>query len=211
MPAISVGECISYGWETFKKRPWFLIGAFLLALVVSSLPGTFGPQPETGPDGQPFLPPLTGFQVIMSLVSVVVSFLAAIGMTTLALRAHDDVASAQIGDLWNPGPFWRFVGAHILTAILITLGLIAFVIPGIMIAVGLSFVPFLVVERGLGPIQALQESWRITNGHKGRLFLLILALVGINLLGLMALVVGIFVAVPIAMLAFTHAYRTLAT
>jgi len=211
MPALSIGDCIGYGWETFKKRPWFLIGAFLLASFVAAVPGIFGPQPEIGPDGQPFLPPVTAFQAVMSLVSVVVSFLAAIGMTTFALRAHDNVATAHIGDLWNPAPFWRFVGAHILSAILIMLGLIAFVIPGIMIAMGLSFVPFLVVERGLGPIQAMQESWRITNGHKGRLFLLVLALVGLNFLGLLAFVVGVLVAIPVTMIAFAHAYRTLAT
>ena len=211
MPALSIGDCISYGWETFKKRPWFLIGAFLLAMIITSVPGMFGPQPHIGPDGQEIMPPMSAFQVIMSIVSVVVSFLVGVGMTTLALRAHDNVATAEIGDLWNPGPFWRFVGAHILSAILIVLGLVAFVIPGIMIAVGLSFVPYLVVDRGLGPIKAMQESWRITNGHKWPLFLLILAMVGLNLLGAIALVVGILVAIPVTMIAFTHAYRTLAT
>ncbi len=44
-----------------------------------------------------------------------------------------------------------------------------------------------------------------------QIFLLLLALLGINLLGIMALVVGVFVSVPIAMIAFAHAYRTLAT
>jgi len=76
---------------------------------------------------------------------------------------------------------------------------------------GLAFVPYLVVERGLGPVDAMKESWRVTKGHKGQVGLLILALVGIVILGLLALGIGVFVAAPIAMLAMTHAYRMLAT
>ncbi|MFN3624860.1 MAG: DUF975 family protein [Hyphomicrobium sp.] len=209
MPTLSIGDCISFGWETFKKRPWFLIGALLLAMLISALPGALGPQPEIGPDGQIIPQPLTAFEVIISIISVVVSIFVALGLTTLALRAHDNVESAQIADLWNPGPFWRFLGAHILTTIAVLLGLVAFIIPGVILGVGLSFVPYLVVERGLGPIEAIKESWRITKGHKWQLFLLLLALLGLNLLGFLALIVGIFVAVPISMIAFTHAYRTL--
>jgi uncharacterized membrane protein len=209
MPTLSIGDCISYGWETFKKRPWFLIGALVLAMVISALPGVFGPHPEFGPDGKVIPHPLTAFEAIVSIVSLVVSILVALGLTTLALRAHDNIETAEIADLWNPGPFWRFLGAHILTVIVVALGFIAFIVPGIILAVGLGFVPYLVVERGLGPIEAMKESWRITKGHKWQLFLLLLALLGINLLGALALVVGIFVAVPVTMIAFTHAYRTL--
>ena len=107
----------------------------------------------------------------------------------------------------DSGPFWRFLGAHILTVIAVVLGFLVLVVPGIILAIGLSFVPYLVVDRGLGPIEALKESWRITKGHKWQLLLLFLALVGINLLGVLALIVGIFVTVPITMLAFAHAYR----
>jgi uncharacterized membrane protein len=89
--------------------------------------------------------------------------------------------------------------------------MLALIVPGIIIAMGLAFVPYLVVERGLGPVEALKESWRLTKGHKMQIFLLVLALVGINILGLMALVVGVFVTFPLTLLAFAHAYRTLAT
>jgi uncharacterized membrane protein len=86
---------------------------------------------------------------------------------------------------------------------------LALIIPGIILSMGLAFVPYLVVDRGLGPIEAIKESWRITKGHKWQLLLLFLALLGLNLLGLVALLIGIFVTVPITMLAFAHAYRTL--
>ena len=209
MHTLSIGDCIRFGWETFKQRPWILIGAFVLAIVIAALPGVFGPQPTMLPDGQIVPPPASAFGTIVALASIVVSMFVGLGLTTFSLRAHDNINGVQIADLWNPGPFWRFVGAHILTVIAIALGFLALIVPGIILSMGLAFVPYLVVDRGLGPIEAIKESWRITKGHKWQLLLLFLALLGINLLGILALIIGIFVTVPITMLAFAHAYRTL--
>jgi hypothetical protein len=38
MPVLSIGECIKFGWETFKRRPWILIGGFLITMLVPSIP-----------------------------------------------------------------------------------------------------------------------------------------------------------------------------
>ncbi|KWT67409.1 hypothetical protein APY04_1974 [Hyphomicrobium sulfonivorans] len=210
MRKLSVGDCISFGWETFKKRPWFLIGTLLLVLIITSIPGSFSPDlPDIAPDGE-FIPePVSAISLIALLASIIVSTLAACGIVTFYLRAHDNVMGVQLTDFWNPSPFWRFLGAHILTGIAVTLGLMAFIVPGIIIGLGLMFVPYLVVERGLGPVEAIKESWRITKGNKWQLALLMLALLGIVILGLLALGVGVFVALPIAILASVHAYRTL--
>jgi len=43
------------------------------------------------------------------------------------------------------------------------------------------------------------------------LFLFGLVLIGLNLVGLLALVVGLLVTVPVTWIAVTHAYRTLAS
>ena len=33
----SAGAAIRFGWETFKRRPWFFVGTTLLILLVSAL------------------------------------------------------------------------------------------------------------------------------------------------------------------------------
>ena len=208
MHTLSIGDCIRFGWETFKQRPWILIGAFVLAMVISVVPGLFGPHPTIGPDGELIPAPPSTFGTIISLVSIVVSMFVGLGLTNFSLKAHDNISTVELGDLWNPAPFLSFVGAHILTVIAIALGFLAFIIPGFIVSMGLAFVPYLVVDKNLGPIEAIKESWRVTKGHKMQLFLLFLALMGLNIIGVLAFLIGIFVTVPITMLAFAHAYRT---
>jgi uncharacterized membrane protein len=207
MPALSIADCIRFGWETFKKRPGILIGAFLLAMLIPSIPNILVPGPEVVPNAPP-PPPSTG-HVIASLASIVLSIFTTLGATTFALRAHDDIMSVKLADLWNPQPFWRFLGAEILAAIIIVIGFILVIIPGIIASLGLGFAPYVVIDRTAGPTDALKESWGITKGNKWQLFLLGLVLLGLNLLGVLALVVGLLVTIPVTWLAITHAYRTL--
>jgi uncharacterized membrane protein len=207
MPVLSIGDCIRFGWETFKKRPGILIGALFLCMFLPSIPNLLVAHPVVEP-GQP-LPPLTGAQLIGLLSSIAVGVLVSLGATSFILRAHDDIASVKFSDLWNPEPFWRFLGAEFLVALIIAAGFILFLIPGVIASVGLSFATYLVVDRGAGPMDAIKESWRITKGNKWQLFLLMLSLVLLNILGIVALVVGVLVTIPITWLAVTHAYRTL--
>ncbi|MES0403793.1 MAG: DUF975 family protein [Hyphomicrobium sp.] len=209
MPPFSIGDCIRFGWETFKKRPGILIGAFVLTMLIPSIPGILFPSPEVMPGAPP--PPPTSAELIAALASLVLGIFTAMGMTTLALRAHDDIANVTIGDLWNPQPFWRYLGAQFLAAIIIFVGLLLLIVPGFIAALGLLFVPYVVIDRGAGPINALKESWRITNGNKWQLFLFGLVLSGLNLVGVLLLVVGLLVTVPVTWIAVTHAYRTLAS
>jgi uncharacterized membrane protein len=207
MPVLSIGDCIRFGWETFKKRPWILIGALFLCMFLPSIPNLLVAHPVVEP-GQP-LPPPSWAQLIGLLSSIAVGVLVSLGATSFILRAHDDIASVKFSDLWNPEPFWRFLGAEFLVALIIAAGFILFLIPGVIASVGLSFATYLVVDRGAGPMDAIKESWRITKGNKWQLFLLMLTLVLLNILGIVALVVGVLVTIPITWLAVTHAYRTL--
>jgi uncharacterized membrane protein len=209
MSALPIGDCIKFGWETFKRRPWILIGAFALIVLISAIPGILTPHPEVV-QGQP-PPPPTPFAIVMGLVSVVVNLFVGLGLTNFALRAHDNIDGVTIGDLWNPAPFWRFLGAELLAALIIVAGFILLVIPGIIASLGLGFAPYIVIDRPLGPVESLKESWRITKGNKWRIFLFGLALLGVNILGLLAIGIGVLVSVPITLLAVVHAYRFLQT
>jgi hypothetical protein len=71
------------------------------------------------------------------------------------------------------------------------------------------FATYFVVDKGMGPIEALKASARITKGNRMRLLALFAAGMLISLFGALALIVGLLVAIPVITLASVHAYRRL--
>jgi len=88
-------------------------------------------------------------------------------------------------------------------------GLALFIIPGIIWGIKFMFWPYLIIDKGLGPIEALKESSKITYGNKWNLFLFGILLALIQLLGLIALIVGLFATIPTTMMAFVFVYKKL--
>ncbi len=70
MHTLSVGDCLRFAWDTFKQRPWILIGALLLSMIIAGLPQVFAPHPTVGPDGQIIPAPVSTWGTIVSLVSL---------------------------------------------------------------------------------------------------------------------------------------------
>lgn len=202
-PAITVRECLSFGWSTFKSRPWFFIAIALVIMVIMVAIGLIEVL-FTGALGA------EGMKNLDSVVSLIQNVFVSMGTLYVYLRAHDAIESAKLEDLWQPQIFWRYLGVSILSFIAIMLGFILLIVPGIIVAIALSFAGILVVEGGMGPVAALKESARLTKGHRMELFKLALASLGVNILGLLALGVGLLVTVPTTMISFIHAYRAIA-
>jgi len=200
---ISVRSSIQFGWQTFKERPWFLVGTGVLLVIIHTVLSL--------PDYAPAQGAATASLAlgILSFVAFLLSFLVDLGTTNFMLRTHDNVGSVQLRDLWRPDLYWRYLGAVILVGLSVLGGLILLIIPGIIFALALSFASILVVDRGLGPIAAMKESMRLTKGYRWRLLLFFLALILLNVLGVLLLLVGLLVTMPISALAWLHIYRAI--
>jgi len=143
------------------------------------------------------------------LISTGLSFLIAMGKTAFYLRAHDVPSQAAVKNLWHPHPYWKFVGTSILVGLATVIGLILFIVPGIIVGIMFGFAIYLVIDKGLAPFDALRESARLTKGNRWKLFVLGLAVLGINILGFCLVLVGLLATMPITTLAVIHAYRIL--
>jgi uncharacterized membrane protein len=146
---------------------------------------------------------------LATVLSVLLQALVDLGAAALLLKAHDSVETVKIADLWHPTSYLKYLGALILSGAAIMLGFIALIVPGVILLILFMFVKYIVVDRALNPIEAMKESARITKGNRLNLFLLLLVVVAMNIVGAIALVVGLLVAVPVSSLAMVHAYRTL--
>jgi uncharacterized membrane protein len=194
----SMSEAINFGWEVTKSNFLFLLGVLLIAGLVGALPQAGGNRNEA-----------SALSCVLGLVSFVLNTIISMGLTKITLEFVDR-QSPSFGDLFAPAPlFLNFFVAELICGFLVAVGLVFFIIPGIIVAIVFGFYSFLIVDHGLGPIEALSRSAEITKGARMSLFLFGLLILGINFLGLLALVIGLFVTVPISMIAWAYVFRQL--
>ena len=193
------GDMLRFGWETYKKRPWILIGAFAITMTAGWLVNLVSESLGYG-----------GLRNILGIaISAAGSALIGMGVIAFLLKAHESVESVSLKELWHPEPFWKYFGTVILYGIAAAVGLVLLIIPGVIAMLALQFGDYIVIDKGLGPIEALKESMRITRGNLWELLVLFAFIAALNIAGALALLVGLFVTVPVSWLAIVHAYRTL--
>jgi uncharacterized membrane protein len=103
--------------------------------------------------------------------------------------------------------YWNAVLANLLVGVIIVIGLILIIIPGIIFACKLAFVPYLVVDKKMDVIEAVKTSWRMTNGHAWRVFLIGLLAIPIIIAGLICLGVGVIISFMWISAAFASLYH----
>ena len=99
--------------------------------------------------------------------------------------------------------------AKLVSSVLIVLGFVCLIVPGIILAIMWIFTFAVLGETPLGFWEAMRESSRLTEGYRWRLFLLALACVLVALLGILVFCVGVFVAIAVDVAALGLAYRFL--
>lgn len=191
-------EAFAFGWKKTKENLGFFIGVLAVFFLVAFVPDFFA---ETFDD--------VFITFIVSTLGWVVYLITTMGLVNIALKLHDG-KETKIGDLFSSYPlFFKFLGGQLLYLLIVFAGLIFFIIPGIIFAIKFWFFDYFIIDKKLGPIEALKRSSQMTDGIKGNLFILHLLMIGINVLGVLAFGVGVFVAVPVTLMAAVFVYRKL--
>lgn len=198
-----VGSSFSAGWALFKSRAGFFVGVYLLANIIMGVPYFITVALSANDQG--------GAAFIFNIITMIVAAIIGIGMTTIALAALDK-KPLGVGLLFgNINRLGSVIVAYILFGVMVFAGMVLFVIPGIFLAVRFSMCMLFIVDKGMGPIDALKASWRATDGHFFDVFLFFLAVVGLEILGSIPLFLGLLIVVPVVMLSAAHFYRTLSS
>lgn len=103
--------------------------------------------------------------------------------------------------------YWNVIIANIVVGIIVGMGIVMLIVPGIIFACRLAFVPYLVVDREMDVMDALRVSWDMTRGYGVQIFLMGLLAIPIVLLGLICLLVGVVVSVMWISTAFAVMYH----
>ncbi|MFC1962154.1 hypothetical protein ACFLWN_03825 [Chloroflexota bacterium] len=103
--------------------------------------------------------------------------------------------------------YWNAVLASLLVFVIVGLGLIVLIIPGIIFACKLVFTPYLVVDRKMEVIEAIKESWRMTGGHAWKVFFIGLLAIPIGIAGLICFGVGVIISIMWVSLTLASLYH----
>ncbi len=193
----SIGDALRFGWGTTKNHIVYFLSVMIILFVVTAV---FG-----------FVEEMLGQGWLSNIVSVLnwlVQIILGLVMTRIVLEFLD----GNNKPLWNDisksfDVFWRYLGGTVLTSVIVMIGFMLFIIPGIYFAIRFQFVSYLIVDKGLLPLDALKKSSEMTKGIKIDLLLLLVVFFAINLLGVLLFFVGLLVTVPITMVALGYVYR----
>lgn len=212
----NISETLSNGWYTMKKYfLWLLLAVLVSGFVESPMKFTFDTNDFDNFNWE-FAPHLIGFAIIAGLLALAI-FL----FVRPVLQYGADMMFVQAVRERTPDFRLLFQGfkenylnivlAHLLSIAIVGIGFACLLVPGIILACRLIFVSYLVMDKGLDPIRAIEESWRMTTGYGWTIFGLALLSVPIFIVGLICLIVGVFPAMIWVHSNFASLYQSILT
>ncbi len=186
----TVGDAYNHGWKTIWKYflELFLVG--LLLFIISIPVNAFSFLIRE--DGNWF--GIGIFVVFSAAYGILILGPLQYGMYYCYLKAVRR-ENLQVGDLFAfKDNYLNVMLAALLTNIIIGIGIFMLIIPGIIFACKLAFVPYLVIDKKMEAIKALQTSWQMTDGYAVNIFVMGLLAIFIAIGGLIAFLIGVIIA-----------------
>ena len=197
----TAGSAYGFGWRRMKQ---FFLDLFLIILIVGAVYLPLGMIHSLNGSETPGGVLLRIFSFAYWLLLVGPVTFGAAWVFLKAVRGEVFEVKDMFSTFEN---IMNVVLAHLLQAALIAIGLVVFLVPGVILACRLAFVRYLVVDAKMEPVAAVKESWRLTRGHAWAIFAMGVLAVPISMAGLMLLGVGIIPAVMWIRASFASMYH----
>lgn len=193
-----ISDSIHAAWDLFKEK-WFIVyGLYLIPVLtaaayswlVQTLGEDFGVM-------QFFL--LFIYLVVQTVVSmgIVKGYLNLVRGEEITVETFKNMLPLVI----------NYVLGTLLMMFIVLGGLILLIVPGIYFSLKYYFVPFLLIDKKMGPKEALAASAKMTDGIKWELVGLFSVTIVLAYMGLFALIIGVFVTAPVAGLSYVYFYE----
>ena len=196
--SFSKTEAIKFGFNFFKANISVFVKLALVVVAINIVMGLISGMFDRTP-----------INLLWGIVSLAISIVVQVGFTKIILDLHD-------GKPLNLTHFYslyhltlRFLGASILYGLIVMVGFILLIVPGIIWAIKFQFFGFLIVDKGVGVMDSIKKSGLLTEGVKMELFLFGILLALLNIAGAIALGIGLFVTIPTSIMAGVYVYRKL--
>lgn len=147
---------------------------------------------------------------LVPYASILVAGPFALGIAMFSLKLARD-EEAELNDIFDGFQYFvNALAAHLLMMLFVVLGMIFFIVPGIIIALGLSQTMFILADNPeLSPIKALEKSWEMMKGYKWDYFIMGLRFIPLFFLCILSLFIGFLWLAPYMQVSYANYYDAL--
>lgn len=147
---------------------------------------------------------------VAGIVNLIVTSIFGFGYVSFFLKVSRN-KEASINDLWSKANmFFPYLAVTILMGLIIGLGFILFIVPGVILALAYSMTYYIMLDNEkISIIEAMRKSREMMNGHKADLFVLILSFIGWAILGIFTFGILYFWLVPYYQVTLCNFYNEL--
>ncbi len=188
----SIDGALREGWELTKVNIGFLIAYQIILLFLVWLFGNMHNEGNLNP---------------IQTVGWIIVVLGKMGLFKSALLLTKGLKPSfnQLFVNWRLLLSWLVASFIFVT--LFSMGLFLLVAPSLFIVTVFGFYPFFILDKDLGPIEALKQSAKATRGIRVHLLFLFLTCIGLSLLGILFFGVGFLITYPIILIALATVYE----
>ena len=224
---LNVGNIFGTVLKTVKSQIWILVGLLVAYLIFCfTISNTTNPifgytETVTEITTETITDPLTGTikefirtntsssNKLAYIVNLIISIIFILGYTKNIFQALDGFKPQISAYAAQARKLLIYLGATIIYSLIILLGFILFVLPGIYLTIRLQYYIAFIVEEDAKVMDSLKRSWKITKGHTGFLLLLFFTNIGLMVVGTLSFLIGLFVAIPVVTGMYCESYRKL--
>ena len=203
----SIGGSFGYAWKKMFDKAFLPL--FLAVIIVGLLNGPAGATWKA--DHNFALTMLVMLPVI--LFGLAYSFLLMpiikYGEKYLFLKAmRDEEADLKLLFDGFRTKYLNIVLANLIVFALVMIGFVMLIVPGIIIACRLIFVPFLVMDKSMEPMKAVEKSWQMSRGFGWIVFFMAIISFFLIIAGVIAFIFGVLISIMWIHAAFATLYQS---
>jgi uncharacterized membrane protein len=148
-------------------------------------------------------------RLVIQLISFIVGIVLAMGLIRASLAVLEG-RRPEVAMLFQTDGFGSYLVAAILVGLAVFVGLFLCIVPGVILGLMWAFFGYVIVENpNIGPTDAMRRSAEITKGYRWQLLGLTILLFLINVVGAIALGIGLLFTYGISAVALAYTYKVL--
>ena len=176
-PAFTVGEVFAFAWKRIRDR---LVASAVLGAISYGFPLAIGGLGRLIPNHGEWSLALAIWAGALLLPALMLTSIVGLAQTRIALMIHDREPFRLSPVLASYRLLVTFSLGRLASGTLMLVGFALCIVPGIVVAVRMALVDYLIVDGRLRPIRAVKRSNALTAGSRWTIFLFGLALLALS-------------------------------